>query len=130
MPYASFSHEDRSASPVLDSRSGRVKTRLRVAYGVHEPEFVGYADNVSKSGLYINTNRVFKNGTRLNLEVEFPQRAVRLVGEVVWAIRVPEHERSSMVCGMGVQFVAPGAWWTPFFREWIRSFVGSAGTAL
>ena len=118
MPYHLLAPDDGSHSAVLGDRSARVRTRLRVAYGIMEPEFVGYADNVSERGLYINTNRVFKNGTRLNLEIEFPARSVRLVGEVVWAIRVPEHERSSMVCGIGVEFVGPEPWWPSFFREW------------
>ena len=111
---------DTVATVAVDARHERVSARLRVSYGVAKAEFVGYADNVSETGLYINTNRVFKNGTRLVLEIEFPERTVPLVGEVVWAIRVPEHERSSMVCGMGVQFVRPEAWWPEFFGAWKR----------
>lgn len=96
----------------------RVQTRLRVSYGVDAIDRTDHAESVSEGGLYINTNEVFKVGTALILRVEFPERAVCLRGEVTWAIRVPEHLRDRMVCGMGISFIAPDPQWPEFFRRW------------
>jgi hypothetical protein len=62
---------------------------------------------------------VFKVGTRLVVRIEFPERAVCHRGEVTWAIRVPEHLRDQMVCGMGISFIDPDPQWPLFFREWV-----------
>jgi hypothetical protein len=40
---------------------------------------------------------------------------------VTWAIRVPEHLRETMVCGMGVGFVDPDPGWATFFEAWRES---------
>lgn len=99
-------------------RDTRVRTRLRVSYGIGAIDLSGFAESVSLGGLYINTNDVFKVGTRLVLRVEFPDRAVCQRGEVTWAIRVPEHMRDKMVCGMGISFIDPDPQWREFFANW------------
>ncbi len=94
----------------------RLKTRLQVRYGPTAPERSDRVETISEGGLYINTNDVSKVGTRLLLEIEFPDRVVTQRGEVVWAIQVPEHLRDSLVCGIGIEFVYPGNGWATFFR--------------
>ncbi len=96
----------------------RVPARLRVSYGVGAIDHTGFAESVSEGGLYVNTNEVFKVGTHLVLRVEFPERAVCQRGEVTWAIRVPDHLRERMVCGMGIAFIDPDPQWRDFFRRW------------
>jgi hypothetical protein len=100
-------------------RSGRVRVRLPVSYGVGTTDRHDYAESISAGGLYINTNDVLKVGTRLLLRIEFPERVVCHRGEVTWAIRVPEHLRDHMVCGMGVSFIDPDPQWSEFFRRWL-----------
>jgi hypothetical protein len=99
-------------------RQDRVCARLDVSYGVDRPDRRAVVENISESGLYLNTNEAPKPGTKLILRIEFPERVVTLRGEVVWAIQVPEHERASMISGMGVRFINPGAEWPLFFAEW------------
>ena len=101
-------------------RHERVRTTLWVSYGVDSIDAAGCAESVSEGGLHINTNDVLGVGTRLVLRIEFPERAVLQEGEVTWAIRVPEHLRNEMVCGMGIQFVDAGPAWFSLFRRWRR----------
>lgn len=99
----------------------RVNTRLRVLYGIGSTDRIGYTENISLGGLYINTNQVLKAGERLLLRIEFPRRAILKRGEVMWSIRVPEHQRSTMVCGIGISFIDADPDWPAFFRSWKES---------
>jgi hypothetical protein len=100
-------------------RHDGVRARLRVSYGTGSLDCASHVKSISEGGLYINTNEVFKVGTRLVVRIEFPERAVCHRGEVTWAIRVPEHLRDQMVCGMGISFIDPAPQWPLFFREWV-----------
>ena len=106
-------------------RHERVRIRLDVSYGIHQPDRKAVADNISEAGLYLNTNDVFGVGTRLVLRIEFPHVSVWHSGEVVWACRVPDHLRDSMMCGMGIRFINPDSTWPAFFREWVKVRAGS-----
>ena len=46
--------------------------------------------------MYINTNQLFKHGTRLILQIEFPDRLFVHRGEVVWTIQAPENLRGAL----------------------------------
>lgn len=96
----------------------RIRTRLRVFYGMGTPEFEATAESISVGGVFLNTNNVLKVGSRLVVQIDFPDRSVCLCGEVTWAIRVPEHQRETMVCGMGVTFIDPDPSWRTFFESW------------
>jgi uncharacterized protein (TIGR02266 family) len=95
----------------------RVDTRIRVRHGTDDPSQLDFATNISEAGLCIDTNRVYPVGTRLVLQLEFPGHTVRHDGEVAWAIKVPDHLRSAMVCGMGITFIRPDPAWAAFFRR-------------
>jgi uncharacterized protein (TIGR02266 family) len=99
-------------------RHDRVRVRVPVRYGIESADHSGFAESISEGGLYINTNDVLKVGTRLILRIEFPDRTVSQLGEVAWAITVPEHLRDSMVCGMGVSFTHVDPGWLRQLREW------------
>ena len=111
-------------------RHRRVHTRLWVSYGVDSIDSAGCAESLSEGGLLINTNDVLGVGTRLLLRIEFPDRAMKLLGEVTWAIRVPEHLRDEMVCGMGIRFLDPDADWLEFFDGWQETLASSSMPAL
>ena len=99
-------------------RHDRIHTRLKVWFGVGNTDREDRCESISEGGLYISTNDVFKVGMRLIVKIEFPESTVCHRAEVVWAIRVPEHLRESMVCGMGISFIDPGPEWPAFFRRW------------
>ncbi len=110
-------------------RHRRVRTRLWVSYGVGSIDSAGCAESLSEGGLHINTNDVLGVGTRLVLRIEFPDKAVVQNGEVTWAIRVPEHLRDEMICGMGIRFLDPDPEWLEFFRAWRDSLADSPAPA-
>ena len=119
-----MAHEDCMSllqAPPPYRRDERVRTRLRVRYGIGAIDRTGHAQSISSGGLYIDTNDVFKIGTHVVLRVEFPERTVCHNGEVTWAIRVPDHLREQMVCGMGIAFMDPGSEWKEYFENWKAS---------
>ena len=118
---SSFSDSDKYSDP----RRGqlRLPARLRVHYGVESADRNGFAENLSESGLYILTNRIYKVGTRLELICEFPERCTYHRGEVMWAIQVPEHMKKELVHGMGIQFTECEADWKKFYRRWNEQLV-------
>ena len=108
-------------STVERRRHERVPTTLEARYGTHGFDLVGPLENISLSGVCIRTNDIFPAGTRIRIKIEFPDRKIVHTGEVMWAIKVPERDKETMMCGMGVQFVDPGAEWAEFFASWKES---------
>lgn len=106
-------------APTSDNRTeGRAKRRVMVRYGVGRTDKTGFTRNLSESGLYIQTNAVFKPGATLQVELEFPDRTFSLWGRVVWAKKVPPQLAHVLDCGMGVSFVSPSTEWLEFFESW------------
>jgi Tfp pilus assembly protein PilZ len=99
-------------------RHERFRAALQVRYGTISCDYTGPVDNISISGMCIRTNEVFPAGTRIKLQIQFPERTIYLTGEVMWAIKVPEQDMHTMMCGMGIQFIEPGAEWVEFFADW------------
>jgi Tfp pilus assembly protein PilZ len=99
-------------------RHDRIRTRLPVRYGPGTADREGFAESISEGGLYIGTNRVYRVGTRLLVEIDFPGKTFYHHGEVVWAIAVPEHLRETMICGIGIGFTRPDPSWSEFIRNW------------
>jgi uncharacterized protein (TIGR02266 family) len=108
-------------STIERRRHERVQARLEVRYGTHGFDLEAPLENISLSGVCIRTNDVFPAGTRIRMQIEFPDRQITQTGEVMWAIKVPERDRETMMCGMGVQFVDPGNEWAEFFASWKAS---------
>ena len=90
----------------------------------------GCAEDISEGGLHVNTRDVLETGTRLALRIELPDRTVVRQGEVMWAIRIPEHRPDGMVCGMGIRFLDADPDWLEFFRAWRISLRGSGPPSL
>lgn len=99
----------RSDEPAHGRReSVRVRLRIPLRYGLELADLTGYLYNLSRSGLYIMTERVFPRGTRLVLSLRLPnsQREYPACGRVVWVNHpgeppVPAPGRPP---GMGIEF--------------------------
>jgi hypothetical protein len=91
------------------TRLVRLRRRIRIRYGVGEPEFTGYSGNISRSGLMIRALRVFEPGTVLDLEVLMGETSWRIKGKVRWAREGNVRLLQTGRIGMGVQFIAPPA---------------------
>ena len=88
-----------------------------VRYGTTSIDRRDVLADISEGGVCIRTDDVYPVGTQLQMLIEFPDRTVHQRGEVMWAIRVPEHQRDSMLHGMGIQFIDPEPGWSAYFRS-------------
>lgn len=88
--------------------SERVFTRMRVLYGLREPDTEGRALNVSAAGVFISTPRPHLPGTNLHLRLLPPgAESVDVRGTVRWGQRIPPQLAEVVQPGMGVQVVSP-----------------------
>ncbi len=86
-------------------RSKRVPLRVIVRYGTsHPPEYTAFLTDFSGGGVNIKTNRVFKPGTKLIMEIEIDGRVFNAAGVVVWARQVPQTLSRIVKNGMGIRF--------------------------
>lgn len=99
-------------------RSVRYAAQLQVRFGIHGLDRRAGVANISEGGMCVKTNEVYKTGIRILIAVDLPGGEVHLRGEVVWAIRVPEHQTEYMEHGMGVQFLDAGPEWRKAFEAW------------
>lgn len=107
----SHAARDRRSTP-------RFAAQLEVRFGEQGLDRLAPVGNISEGGLFIQTNEIYKTGTRLWLSIELGDTTVQLTGEVMWAIRVPEHQTDYMEHGMGVQLLDAGPDWRKTFASW------------
>jgi len=85
----------------------RIDAKVEVEYKSFEQFFREYTKNISKGGLFIKTQNVFKPQTAIEIVLKLPNREkpLTLVGEVVHAIEPELAEAKGWDPGIGVQFV-------------------------
>jgi Tfp pilus assembly protein PilZ len=92
-------------SPRAKAKEARLRRRLEVRYSDgNGPPLMGYSGNLSVHGIMIRTPRVFPPGTRLAIEVRFPDQSIRVDGRVVWAREGPMSWLATGRIGMGIKF--------------------------
>ena len=96
----------------------RTKRRLAVRFGAGKPERLGYTQNISETGLYIETNYVIDPGTDLQLEIDTREQKFEMWATVVWARRIPPNLQSVMRGGLGCRFAHPSQDWIDFYHRW------------
>ncbi|MFQ5480615.1 MAG: PilZ domain-containing protein [Thermodesulfobacteriota bacterium] len=85
--------------------SKRIPFRHNVHYGLTEPpQFISFITDISVTGLYIKTNKVFAPGTKLFLLIEANESLFKAEGIVVWSKKAPPHLVRHMKSGMGIKF--------------------------
>ena len=62
----------------------RLARRLLVRFGEEAPEISAITGNLSETGLFIISDRPARLGSRLRIDLRFPEGAIELAGEVVW----------------------------------------------
>ncbi len=86
-------------------RSKRVPFRFIVRYGTSKPlAFMSYVADMSDTGVYLKTNRVFNPGTHVYMTIEVYEDSYDCEGTVRWAKRVPPGLERITRCGMGIEF--------------------------
>ena len=98
----------------------RKPKRVMVRYGTRMPDKMAFSKNISATGLFIQTNSVFKPGSTIQVHLQFPDRKFIMWARVRWAKRVPPQLTGIMTAGMGVQFVNPTPYWIDYYRESIE----------
>ena len=101
-------------------RQGRAKRRIMVKYGLSTADKTAFTKNLSETGLFIQTNSVFKPGTTIHVQIQFPKETFSMWGRVVWAKVVPPQLAHVLECGMGICFIDPSPEWIAFFRDWAK----------
>jgi hypothetical protein len=96
----------------------RTKRRLAVRFGAARPDRLGYTQNISESGLYIETNYLIDPGTNLQIEIETPGKRFEMWATVMWARRIPPNFQKVMHGGLGCQFAYPSQDWIDFYHRW------------
>lgn len=95
---------------MAEKRSGqdkRVTIKLSVNFGVRDISNLGFTEDISASGIFLKTARVFPVGTDLKIEMKNEQGdLIRLIGYVHWSKEVPPNLVWSVNdAGMGVQVI-------------------------
>lgn len=105
--------------PRSDKRdSERARRRVMVRYGVDRAQHRGFTKDLSATGMFIRTNKVFTPGTTIQVEIQFPDRNFNLWARVIWAKQVPPQLAHILECGMGICFINPDAQWLDYFKSW------------
>ena len=108
------------AAPNDKRTMNRAKRRLMVKFGTSTAEKTAFTKNVSETGLFVQTNNVFKPGTTIQVNIQFPDRLFSMWARVVWAKAVPPQLAHVLECGMGVCFIDPTPEWISFYKEWSK----------
>lgn len=98
----------------------RAKRRVMVRFGEGTPTKTAFTKNVSGTGLFLQTNSVFRPGTVLSIEMQFADRTFAMWARVIWAKKVPPQLAHVLECGMGVCFLEPTPEWLSFYEDWAR----------
>ncbi|GMR04510.1 MAG: PilZ domain-containing protein [Thermodesulfobacteriota bacterium] len=87
--------------------SKRLAFRHNIRYGpTNPPEHVSFITDLSDTGVYIKTNKVFRPGTKLYLVIETGHKSYKAEGVVVWAKKAPTHLIQHTKSGMGIKFTS------------------------
>ncbi len=95
---------------MAEKRSGQDKRytiKLGVNFGVKDISNLGFTEDISVSGIFLKTARVFPVGTDLKIEMKNEQGdLIRLIGYVHWSKEVPPNLVWSISdAGMGIQII-------------------------
>ena len=104
--------------PNENRRPKRAKRRIMVRYGLSTADRTAFTKNLSETGLFLQTNQVFKPGTTIQVQIQFPNETFSMWAQVVRAKVVPPQLAHVLECGMGVRFIDPTPDWKAFFLEW------------
>lgn len=86
----------------------RIPAKLRVTHGrENEHTLSDYSINFSSGGMFIETTRVFPQGTEIQLEFELPESSsvINSKGRVAWTNYPEQPSNPSLPGGMGIQFL-------------------------
>jgi hypothetical protein len=63
---------------------------------------------------------VFKPGSTIHVQIQFPKETFSMWARVIWAKTVPPSLAHVVECGMGIRFIDPPAEWSAFYHDWAK----------
>jgi len=94
--------------------SKRVSYKKPVEFGLvrfgpppEPPKYKGYMVDLSGGGIFIKTDRVFKQGIKLTLEIKDGGKCYKMEGTVTNANKVPPALANTVKSGMGILIENP-----------------------
>lgn len=86
--------------------SKRIPFRVMLDYGPEDPPtHRSFATDLSDTGVCIKTNKVFKPGIELYMNIEIGEKTYKAYGVIMWAKIVPPRLVRVVKNGMGVRFI-------------------------
>jgi uncharacterized protein (TIGR02266 family) len=110
-----------SVSSADKRKDRRERRRVMVRYGTRATDKAAFTQNVSESGLFLQTHSVMAPGSTIQVKVQFPDREFHMWARVRWAKRAPGQLMGIVAAGMGIKFIDPSAEWLEYFHAHINS---------
>jgi hypothetical protein len=87
-------------------RAIRHKKRLKVMFGAEEANKFGFLEDISKTGLRLNSRSVYEPGTMLKLDIhdDVSDCVMLAEGYVAWTAHYPGKSLHNLESGMGIHF--------------------------
>jgi len=94
-----------------------------VRYGTSDLKKSAFTRNVSETGMCLQTNDVFRPGSRIQVQFKLEDRTFSMHARVIWAKTLPSKLAYVHGCGMGICFIEPSLDWIQYYNKWIiKSF--------
>jgi hypothetical protein len=92
----------------IDKRDiARHKKRIKLRFGVEEPNKLGFTEDISTTGVFIKSPMVITPGKTLFVEFNLPDGEIILLkGRIMWAKRVPQSLLGKVKGGMGIHILS------------------------
>ena len=109
-------------------KSKRVSYQKPVEFGLvrfgpppDPPKYKGYVVDMSEEGLFIETDRVFKGGIKLSLEIRDGGRSFKMEATVAKANKMPPGLSKTAKSGMGIIVLKPDPELLRIYRDKLGS---------
>ena len=112
---------DKRKSPRVDYEKPVEFGLVRFGPPPDPPKYNGHVVDLSEDGLFIKTDRIFRAGIKLTIEIMDGDRSFKMEGTVANAKMVPPAMAHKIKAGMGIVIANPD----PDLLEIYRAKVGS-----
>lgn len=109
-------------------KSERVSYQKPVEFGLvrfgpppDPPKYKGYVVDLSEEGLFIETDRVFKGGIKLSLEIKDGGKSFKMDATVAKANKIPLGLANKVKSGMGIIISKPDPELLRIYRDKLGS---------
>ena len=104
---------------------------VRVSYSYKGAYLFGYTKDMSRGGIFIQTDHVINVGTRMLLQFSLPDHSqiIKAEGRVIWVVPSyndkKERGERTQIHGMGIEFLKMGVEDQSLIRRFVQDRVDS-----